>query len=186
MHGSIAWLIWLAFASAWTILLVLIWRELKKLNAGSPNETVPLDLRSIEVWPDSSTSTSKERIMADPIVRPDLSILDSQGTTLAVNTKNAGGEQLPESAFAWSVEPSDGSVGSLATERPGKDADGNPITITAAPGSRFFVNTHPGEAIVKVVATAAGETREESMKVIVGLSGPGELGLSAGEPFADQ
>jgi hypothetical protein len=133
----------------------------------------PLDLRVIEVWGGRDTM--------DPIERPPLNLLDSQGTTLFVNTKDAGGEQLPDDQFTWSLTPDDGSVATLATERVNKAGE----TVAAPAGARFLINTHPGSVVVKVVSSAGGASREETMPVTIDFSAPGELGLSAGEPFED-
>lgn len=113
------------------------------------------------------------------IERPPLNLLDSQGTTVAVKGKNVGGENLPEDQFSWDIQPA--GVADLATSRV------DPVTgetIQAPPYSRFVVNTHPGAAVI--TAAHAASDRTETMPLNVAFSEPGELGLSAGEPFADQ
>lgn len=144
-------------------LLILLLRSRGNATPQQP----ALDLRVTGAWAEAHM---------DPIERPPLNLIDTQGTQLSVSTKDAGGEQLPESDFVWSVTPDDGSVATLATERM---VDGN--LVQAGPGSRFLLNTHPGSAVVKVEHAPSG--RIETMPVNIAFSAAGELGLSAGEPF---
>lgn len=153
------------------LLVVLLILLLRRCCGGETNQQPALDLRVTGAWAEGKRM--------DPIERPPLNLIDTQGTKLSINLKDAGGEPLPDEGFAWSVTPDDGSVATLATERTLSDGS----VEQAGPGSRFLLNTHPGSCVVKVEHAASG--RIETMPVNITFSAPGELGLSAGDPFEE-
>ena len=118
----------------------------------------------------------------DPIIRPPVTILDSQGVPLSWNNKDAGGEVLPDDRFVLSLDVE--GIVTLSKTRTAKDADGNPVEVTAPAGSIFAIDTHPGTVNVTITDSIGG--RVEILPLTVDFSPPGELGLSVGEAFADQ
>jgi hypothetical protein len=117
----------------------------------------------------------------DPITRPGVTLLDSQGAPISWNNKDAGGEVLPDDRFVVTTDVE--GIVTLSKTRVAKDDAGNDVTVTAPPGTVFAVDTHPGTVNVTVTDSIGG--RVEILPITIAFSAPGELGLSVGEAFTD-
>jgi len=108
------------------------------------------------------------------IDRGGLNLVDTEKVLLSIAAKDQGGaaNAVPADQYVWSS--SDEAIISLEST----DVDGTPLN----PYTRMARTPNPGSAVVTVTGPN-GDT--ETLTLIVAVSGPGEIGLSAGTPIPE-
>lgn len=112
------------------------------------------------------------------IDRGSIDVVDTEKVLLSVAAKDLGGapRTVPADEFLWESS----NTAAVALE----DAAPNPDGTPGDPYTRWARTPTPGAALVTVTHAPTGNT--ETLSITVKVSGPGEIGLSAGTPVAEE
>jgi len=144
---------------------------IEKANSSTKKTEIGLHVAAVA----GRQSTEAEPMNID---RGSLNLLDTEKVLLSIAAKDAAGttDGFPADQYTWAVD----APGVIELKTEDTDADGNVVQLD--PYTRMARTPTAGTAIVTV--TGPNGT-SETLTLVVALSGPGEIGLSAGTPVPE-